>query len=405
MVWERVCAGDFEVTDVGCNPTVSSDTLLCGHTTDGDSMPRILALLLLLTATSGCEIVEAPAAGASTPFSGGDSAPTEALLPEVCAPVQALSCGDVAASDTSDWNSGATQVMDHYADVVGRFDGPEVVYSFTASTDGEVELGLVDPTPMEVDHDIFVLEEVCAPDHTLTSGFNTVSFDARQGETYFLVVDGYDGDAGAFEIEVRCPEAPSAPTPPPIDEPDCEGFHSDESESAPVQTTGGTLPSSVTNHTWTQPASSTSWVDFDGTTGQNADHEGIDWIHADETIPVVDVRAAAGGAVAYVRTGCPESARFGHNDEARECGSGWGNHVIIDHGEGLFTRYGHLAPDDVVVVVGQEVATGERIAGMGNTGRSEQRHLHFELGTTSEAFDPCAPTRSFDLVFPPGALF
>ena len=112
----------------------------------------------------------------------------------------------------------------------------------------------------------------------------------------------------------------------------------------------------------------------------------------------------AAGTVAYVRTGCPESSRFGHNDALRECGSGWGNHVIVDHGGGLFTRYAHLAADDVDVVVGDAVQAGQRLAGMGNSGRSEDRHMHLEVGSATEPFDPCAPARSFDVVHDPAPL-
>ena len=368
-------------------------------------MTRTIALLLLFVG-AGCELPTTAPGGGSAHLSDGDSVHTPAVPPAVCAPVFDIGCGENLVGDTADWNSGATSVMKHYSQGVGTFDGPELVYRFVAPADGEVRLRLVDPAPMEIDHDLFVLEEVCAPDHTVGAGFNAVPFDVRQGQTYFLVVDGYDGAAGAFEVAVECANpAPPAGAPADGAEPPCDAFDSSESESAPIQTAGAPLPASVASHTWTAPTTWTTWVDFDGVPGHNAAHEGIDWIHAAESVPVVDVRAAAGGTVAYVRTGCPESSRFGHNDAIRECGSGWGNHVVIDHGDGLFTRYGHLAADDVPVVVGQSVGGGERIAGMGNSGRSEQRHLHFELGTLGVPFDPCGPTRSFDRVYPPGSLF
>ncbi len=367
-------------------------------------MTRTIALLLLFVA-AGCELPSTTPAGETAHLSDGESVGSPAAPPAVCAPAFEVGCGENVVGDTADWNGGATDVMKHYSEGVGTFDGPEIVYRFVAPTDGDVRFRLVDPTPMEIDHDVFVLEEVCAPDHTLVAGFNAAPFEARQGQSYFLVVDGYDGAAGAFEVAVECVPAP--PVAPPADgsEPPCEQFHSDESESAPIQTTGGPLPASVAHYTWTEPTTWTTWVDFDGALGEPATHEGIDWINADVSVPMVDVRAATAGTVAYVRTGCPESARFGHNDDARECGSGWGNHVVIDHGDGLFTRYGHLALDDVQVVVGQSVGAGERIAGMGNSGRSEQRHLHFELGRASAPFDSCEPTRSFDLVYSPSALF
>lgn len=61
-------------------------------------------------------------------------------------------------------------------------------------------------------------------------------------------------------------------------------------------------------------------------------------------------------------------------------GGGYGNHVIIDHGNGIQTLYAHM--DYLTVSVGQYVTQGEVIGRMGNTGRVYGRtgiHLHFEV--------------------------
>lgn len=57
--------------------------------------------------------------------------------------------------------------------------------------------------------------------------------------------------------------------------------------------------------------------------------------------------------------------------------SGYGLHVVIDHGDGLSSLYGHL--DTVLIASGDSVAAGEVIGTVGSSGNATGPHLHFEI--------------------------
>ena len=65
---------------------------------------------------------------------------------------------------------------------------------------------------------------------------------------------------------------------------------------------------------------------------------------------------------------------------------GYGKLVEIDHGYGLKTRYAHLSSIDVVE--GQKVAFGDKVGGLGSTGRSTGPHLHYEVWYDGQARNP-----------------
>ncbi|MBQ1507547.1 MAG: peptidoglycan DD-metalloendopeptidase family protein [Ruminococcus sp.] len=66
--------------------------------------------------------------------------------------------------------------------------------------------------------------------------------------------------------------------------------------------------------------------------------------------------------------------------------SGYGNYVIIDHGNGYKTLYGHAC--ELAVSTGEYVAQGQTIAYIGSTGFSTGPHLHFEIIENGEKVDP-----------------
>jgi uncharacterized protein YgiM (DUF1202 family) len=99
---------------------------------------------------------------------------------------------------------------------------------------------------------------------------------------------------------------------------------------------------------------------------RNSFHKGID-IAAPEGTPVY---AAEKGVIA--------DAGYKNN--------GYGNLIIVKHGNDMATYYGHLSK--IIVAKGASVSKGELIGKVGSTGKSTGPHLHFEVRKGSQALDP-----------------
>ncbi|MDP2944136.1 MAG: M23 family metallopeptidase [bacterium] len=93
----------------------------------------------------------------------------------------------------------------------------------------------------------------------------------------------------------------------------------------------------------------------------------------------VDIGNKTGTPIYAAEAGIVEIARGGYN-------GGYGNTIVINHGGGLKTRYGHISK--FFVKVGDEVEKGENIAAMGSTGRSTGSHLHFEVLINGTRYNP-----------------
>jgi len=68
--------------------------------------------------------------------------------------------------------------------------------------------------------------------------------------------------------------------------------------------------------------------------------------------------------------------------------SGYGNTVVIDHGNELWTLYGQIPKNAILVQEGQEVKRGQKSAEVGMTGRATGYHLHFEVRLNGKYVDP-----------------
>ena len=95
-------------------------------------------------------------------------------------------------------------------------------------------------------------------------------------------------------------------------------------------------------------------------------HKGLDIANSMGT----PIRAAAAGTVTY----------------AQYNSGGYGNLVIISHGNGVQTYYGHCSK--LYVTQGQTVSQGEVISAMGSTGISTGSHLHWEVRINGVAQNP-----------------
>lgn len=56
-----------------------------------------------------------------------------------------------------------------------------------------------------------------------------------------------------------------------------------------------------------------------------------------------------------------------------------GNHVVIDHGDGVYSAYAHIRRGSVAVKAGERVTSGQQLGQVGNSGNTTEPHLHFQL--------------------------
>jgi murein DD-endopeptidase MepM/ murein hydrolase activator NlpD len=161
------------------------------------------------------------------------------------------------------------------------------------------------------------------------------------------------------------------------------------------------------------PLGGDGWVAFNGCCSGGGAHRGailpvngrlwdaqrfaIDWLKLDDEGRLVTgdlanpeswvgygapVLAAASGTVVSAGDGLPDQVPGKLPDPSTiTVANVDGNHVVLDHGDGVFTFYAHLRPGSVAVQTGDRVAAGQRLGDLGNTGNSSAPHLHFHVMT------------------------
>ncbi len=192
-----------------------------------------------------------------------------------------------------------------------------------------------------------------------------VAHTVKKGETIYTVAKAHQAEAQAIldfpfndvseDLNIKVGQViivpngaptPSAPKPRPV-----QYLARDQANQSPVSGSGQFL--------W--PAS-----------GQIAQY--FSWYH-----PADDISNLGGGPIIAADGGKVIIAGWPDN-------SGYGNRVVIDHGNGFTTLYAHLSRIDVGV--GDYVSRGQGIGMMGSTGRSTGTHLHFEIHKGGAAQNP-----------------
>lgn len=131
-------------------------------------------------------------------------------------------------------------------------------------------------------------------------------------------------------------------------------------------------------------------ADFSGNDSvHNGNHSGVDITHTINSS--ADIVAAAEGTV-IVAENLTNGSTYPNGPRT------YGNYVIIDHGNGYFTCYGHMQYNSITVKVGDKVNKGQKIGVMGTTGYSTGNHLHFEIrqGDSWNLGTPIDPSTFFN---------
>lgn len=147
-----------------------------------------------------------------------------------------------------------------------------------------------------------------------------------------------------------------------------------ETTAAPKTTTSRTGLDLLRNLVQSSPSANTGSGKMAWPTQGHRMSQYFSWRH-----PGVDIANKVGTPIYAADDGVVEISQSGWN-------GGYGLTIVINHGNGIKTRYGHASK--LFVKVGDTVERGENIAAMGSTGRSTGSHLHFEVIVKGGKYNP-----------------
>ena len=132
------------------------------------------------------------------------------------------------------------------------------------------------------------------------------------------------------------------------------------------------------------------WKDYFGRRGQFGDPLGrwakINSPYATRTDPITGEQRHHNGVDLKAKYGDPVYSAAGGRVTFTGVSGGYGNLIIIAHGNGMTSYYGHLSK--IYMKTGQKVRRGVLIGRVGATGRVTGPHLHFEIRKNGKAQDP-----------------
>jgi hypothetical protein len=182
------CLGlGFDGGTLGCNPDCTYDTTGC--------------YLCAMMPIGGYTDVPSPLGGGMGGGGGGGSCAGQVI--------ETLTCSSTYNGQVLDGNSsidGPYTCGEPYAPLDQAEN--EDVYEFTCQADGQVELLL---SGMDCDLDIYVLDDTCNEDAGCLNGStvantaeDSVTFDCIEGETYYIIIEGYGWQPGVFPPPGQC---------------------------------------------------------------------------------------------------------------------------------------------------------------------------------------------------------